>query len=352
MQAIHYPLSEQIPEVGQTIALTKEIQWIRMPLPFALDHINLWLLSDEIEGVKGWTIVDTGIANDSTKAAWNQIFEKELNGLPVLRILVTHMHPDHIGLADWLTKRWGVKVWMSLGDYSVARWLVSSEGSQLGSQAGGGGAADHFMLHGLTNEDDLEKIRARSDYFQRMVPSIPGQFGRLMDGNVLRIGNRDWEIIAGYGHAPEHLSLWCPDQNVLISGDMVLPRISTNVSVYDSEPDANPLKLYLESLKKYRRLDCDALVLPSHGRPFTGLHGRLDSLREHHDERLAETMSACAAKPISARDLVPVLFKRELDLHQLTFAMGEAIAHLNYLWLDGRLKRVLCADQILRFSLL
>jgi glyoxylase-like metal-dependent hydrolase (beta-lactamase superfamily II) len=351
MQAIHYPLSEQIPEVGHSIHLTPDIKWIRMPLPFALDHINLWLLSDELDGVKGWTIVDTGIANDSTKVAWNRVFETELNGLPILRIVVTHMHPDHIGLADWLTKRWSVKVWMSLGDYSVARWLVSPAGSQLGSQASGGGAADHFKLHGLSDESDLEKIRARSDYYQRMVPSVPNQFRRLMDGDVLRIGNHEWEVIAGYGHAPEHLSLWSSKQNVLISGDMVLPRISTNVSVYDSEPDANPLRLYLQSLRKFQRLHPDVLVLPSHGKPFTGLHGRLAALSEHHKERLAETMAACELKPISARELVPVLFKRELDLHQLTFAMGEAIAHLNYLWLDGCLRRELCEDRILRFSL-
>jgi glyoxylase-like metal-dependent hydrolase (beta-lactamase superfamily II) len=182
-----------------------------------------------------------------------------------------------------------------------------------------------------------------------MVPHVPPQFRRLLDGQRIGIGAHDWTCIVGYGHAPEHMSLHCADLSVLISGDMVLPRISTNVSVYDLEPEANPLPLYLSSIERLKALPADTLVLPSHGRPFRGLHERIDQLREHHDERLADVMAACAERPHAASDLLDILFRRKLDLHQTTFAMGEAVAHLHLLWLDGRLTRDIGADGVLRF---
>ena len=184
-----------------------------------------------------------------------------------------------------------------------------------------------------------------------MVPSVPGRFRRIVDQEKIKIGALEWQAISGFGHSPEHMALACESAKLLISGDMVLPRISTNISVFDVEPDADPLGLYLSSLTKFEYLAKDTLVLPSHGFPFQGLHFRINELRAHHVERLKETIEACAQKPHTARDIVPIMFKRELDLHQMTFAMGEAIAHLNYLWRDGKLKRELCSDGVLRFSL-
>jgi glyoxylase-like metal-dependent hydrolase (beta-lactamase superfamily II) len=181
-----------------------------------------------------------------------------------------------------------------------------------------------------------------------MVPGVPRQYRRIIDGEMILIGGHEWQVIMGFGHAPEHASLFCKDLGVLISGDMLLPRISTNVSVYDAEPDADPLGLYLSSLDRYLPLPDDTLVLPSHGKPFTGMKPRIDQLKAHHDERLAETLGACK-KPATAREIVPVLFRRELDIHQMTFAMGEAIAHLNYLLRRGKLSRQLCDDGVLRF---
>jgi glyoxylase-like metal-dependent hydrolase (beta-lactamase superfamily II) len=160
-----------------------------------------------------------------------------------------------------------------------------------------------------------------------------------MQGGTVTIGGHAWACHAGYGHAPEHISLHSAALGVLISGDMVLPRISTNVSVIDLEPESNPLQLYLDSIERLRALPADTLVLPSHGRPFRGLHTRIDQLKTHHDERFAEVLAACAQAPQTAAALLPVLFKRKLDVHQTTFAMGESIAHLNALWLDGRLAR-------------
>jgi len=164
----------------------------------------------------------------------------------------------------------------------------------------------------------------------------------------VRIGGRDWEIITGFGHSPEHVSLYCAALNVLISGDMVLPRISTNVSVFAIEPESNPVQQYLDSLKKYGHLPADVLVLPSHGKPFRGLHTRIQQLNDHHRERLAEVLEACAT-PQTGVDILPVMFKRPLDTHQLSFALGEAVAHLHKLWYDGAVKRLLGEDGVYRF---
>ena len=344
-QLLSYPLGDTLPPHGRAIDVADGVKWLRMPLPFALDHINLWLLRDELEGQQGWTIVDCGVANDATREAWNQVFESSLDAAPVLRVIVTHMHPDHIGLADWLTQRWGVRLWVSATDWNVAR------NASANTTGFGGETAARFMAsHGLTDPDAQEKIRGRSNYYANLVPRLPTQFRRLMHGDVLRIGGRDWACHAGYGHAPEHMSLHCAALGLLISGDMVLPRISTNVSVIELEPEGNPLPLYLRSLERMRALPEDSLVLPSHGRPFRGLHTRIDQLKAHHDERFAEVMAACAAAPQAAADLLPLLFKRKLDLHQTTFALGEALAHLNALWHEGRLVRQLGADGVYRFA--
>jgi glyoxylase-like metal-dependent hydrolase (beta-lactamase superfamily II) len=337
---LHYPLGDTLPAGGTTVELAPGVRWLRMKLPFALDHINLWLLRDQ----DGWTIVDCGIANDTTRAAWGQIFEDELQGLPVLRVIVTHMHPDHIGLADWLCDRWQCRLWISGTDWNAARMA-----SQATTGFGGESAGRFFARHGLTDPEALAKVRGRSNYFASMVPQVPGRYRRLMDGMNIAIGGLTWRCIVGYGHAPEHISLHSPDLKVLISGDMVLPRISTNVSVIDIEPEADPLPLYLRSIAALRALPADTLVLPSHGRPFIGLHQRITQLELHHEERYAEVLAACAEAPQSASDLLPVLFKRPLDLHQTTFAMGEAIAHLHALAFVHKLTAVPCADGVLRY---
>ncbi|MBX3607264.1 MAG: MBL fold metallo-hydrolase [Piscinibacter sp.] len=343
---LHYPWGDTLPVSGRTIELAPGVRWLRMALPFALDHINLWLLRDRDEaGREGWAIVDCGIANEATRAAWEQVFATELQGLPVLRVIVTHMHPDHIGLAHWLTERWGVRLWISATDWNAARMA-----SQATTGFGGASAAAFMARQGLTDPAAVEKIKARSNYYASMVPQVPAQFRRLMDGDTLRIGTHDWTCLAGYGHAPEHISLYSRSLATLISGDMVLPRISTNVSVIDLEPEANPLPLYLASIERLRALPADTLVLPSHGKPFRGLHARIDQLKAHHDARLADVMEACGRAPQTAASLLPVLFKRPLDLHQTTFAMGESIAHLHALWLDGRLARATGADGVDRFQ--
>lgn len=342
---LNYPHGDTLPAVGTTLEVAPGVRWLRMALPFQLDHINLWLLRDEQDGVQGWTIVDCGIANDATRSAWETIFANELQGLPVLGVIVTHMHPDHMGLAHWLTERWGVRLWASATDYNAAR-MASNSTTSFGGEA----TAVFMASHGLTDPDSQAKIRARTNYYPSMVPKVPTSFRRLLAGDTVNIGGRDWICHVGYGHAPEHMSLHCAAIGTLISGDMVLPRISTNVSVHELEPESNPLLLYLDSIKRMKALPADTLVLPSHGRPFLGLHTRVDQLVAHHDERFAEVIKACSEAPQHAADLLMVLFKRKLDLHQTTFAMGESVAHLHALWMAGQLHRRLDADGIYRFS--
>ena len=191
---------------GAVIEVAPGVRWLRMALPFALDHINLWLLRDRQDGVEGWTIVDCGITNDATRAAWEQVFAEHLDGLPVLRLIVTHMHPDHIGLAHWLTERWQVRLWISSTDYNAARMASLST-----TGFGGERSAAFFASHGLTDPEAIAKVRARSNYYAGMVPRVPDAYRRLMDGMTLDIGGHAWRCIAGYGHAPEHIALHCPE---------------------------------------------------------------------------------------------------------------------------------------------
>jgi glyoxylase-like metal-dependent hydrolase (beta-lactamase superfamily II) len=351
---LDYVFGDALPEPGAVLEVSAGLFWVRMPLPFALNHINLWLVRDELDGRQGWTIIDCGISSALLKQYWEQILDTALDGLPVLRVLVTHCHPDHLGLAQWLCTggeraRWDVRLWMTLGEYMSGQVLASSDAA--GSNSGGPGAARHFVRHGVTDEATLAAVRARKNYYSNLVPAVPGQYRRLREGQELQLGGETWRVITGFGHSPEHCALYCAVRHLLISGDMVLPRISTNVSVFDAEPEGNPLGLYLESLERYAPLPADTLVLPSHGKPFRGLHVRLEQLRAHHAARLDEVRQACAAAPQSAAQIVPIMFRRELDDHQLTFAMGEAIAHLNLLWLSGELVREADAQGVLRFSL-
>lgn len=347
---LHYPFADTLPSPGQSLELAPGVRWIRMPLPFALDHINLWLLRDNVDGIEGWTIVDCGICKDEVKVLWEAIFSTQLEGLPILRVIVTHLHPDHVGLASWLCHRWNAPLYMSMTDYMTAKlWsLGQRNGDTGGGGTGGERAARHLGQHGMTDPESLEQIRARASYYPNLVPDMPASYARLLDGHLVNIGGHDWQAIVGYGHAPEHISLFCPDKKILISGDMVLPRISTNISVFDSEPLGNPLPLYLNSLNRFQHLPADTLVLPSHGKPFVGLHARIQQQHDHHAERLEEVLTACST-PQSTTDILPVLFKRKLDLHQTTFAMGEAIAHLHALYFEHKLSRELCADGIIRF---
>ena len=325
---LRFPLPEA-PAWGKSLEIVPGIRWLRMPLPFALDHINLWLLADG----GGWTQVDCGFGDDATRGWWQTHFATTFGGAKLARVIATHCHPDHLGNAAWLTERFACPLVMPQAEYLTAHALAD-EHSGYGVEP----TCALFSRHGLEPQH-VAALRARGNQYRRGVPELPVHYQRLIAGDGLTIGSRRWDVIAGHGHSPEHAALYCPDLGVLISGDMLLPRISTNVSVWPPEPEADPLARFLASLESFARLPPDTLVLPSHGLPFTGIPTRIEQLRTHHAARLAE-VEAAATTPVAAATILPLLFRRELDAQQRFFAMGEAIAHLNHLWLAGRLRRL------------
>jgi glyoxylase-like metal-dependent hydrolase (beta-lactamase superfamily II) len=337
---LHYPFGDTVPAPGDAIVAGPGIRWLRLPLPFALDHINLWLLDDLDDS---WTVVDCGAATDDSRAGWDKVMDEHFGGKPLARVLVTHCHPDHVGLADWLCTRWQAPLAMTAGEYGFARMMAAALPGVDGT-----GAVEHFRRHGLTDPAMLEKMQSRKNYYPSLVPAVPQSYYRLEDGHDVDIGGHRWRVITGFGHSPEHASLYCAGLNVLIAGDMVLPRISTNVSVFAIEPEGNPLQQYLDSLDKFAGLPEDVLVLPAHGKPFRGLHTRIGQLRDHHIARLAEVVAACG-EPRSAAEIVPLMFRRPLDAHMLSFALGEALAHLHKLWRDGIVRRETDGDGMIRF---
>ncbi|MEO8753565.1 MAG: MBL fold metallo-hydrolase [Casimicrobiaceae bacterium] len=338
---LDYPFAAP-PAPGTTTRVAPGLHWLRMPLPFALDHINLWLLEER----DGFTLVDTGYGDAPTRALWENHFATTMGGRPLVRIIATHYHPDHLGNAAWLAQHFGVPVTMTQAEFLTAHAIFDQRATH-----GSGDTCKLFAAHGMSAED-VAAVAARGNHYQRGVPEVPSSLRRILAGDIVQAGGISWQVIPGYGHSPEHAALFAAAPNVLISGDMLLPKISTNVSVWPSDPDGDPLGRFLDSLTAFEDLRPDALVLPSHGLPFRGIPLRVAQLRAHHDARLAELQEAItvAGSPVTAAQMVPILFRRTLDLQQRFFAMGEAIAHLNYLWRRDRVRRTLANDGTLRFA--
>jgi len=317
------------PPLGETMEMQPGIHWLRMPLPFALDHINLWLLEDG----DGWTIVDTGICTDEVKAAWETLFAGVMQNRPVNRVVVTHFHPDHAGLAGWLCERFDAPLVMPLTEWTFGRMLL------LDGQEPTRDAFRAFYKRAGFTPEMMETVGHRAGGYKHIVSPIPAAFQRISDGDSIDIGGRRWRMIVGRGHSPEHACLYCDDADVLISGDQVLPKISPNVSVWPQEPEGRPLGLFIDTIAHLRdQVGGDPLVLPSHNWPFRGFHARLDDLDAHHVERLDATIAALH-EPSTGVDVLYRLFKRKLDEHQTFFAIGETLAHLHHLIEDGRAVR-------------
>jgi glyoxylase-like metal-dependent hydrolase (beta-lactamase superfamily II) len=287
--------------------------------------------------------VDTGYGVEATWSLWERHFDGVMAGGRVKNVVVTHYHPDHVGSAAWLVARTEAPLWMTLGEFLSAHSAHDDTG---GFDRPTG--FDFFVRNGLDVTRFSEKARTGNRY-RLGVPEIPKTYRRLMDGDRIAIGGHDWHVITVFGHAPEHAALWCPTKNVLISGDQVLPRITTNVGVWGNQPESNPLSLFLGSMAKLGHVTPDALVLPSHDRVFRGVHPRIAQLHEHHARRLERLLEGCD-RPITAFEAIALLFKRSLDDHQLMFAMGESIAHLHYLQHEGKLTRTEDEAGIRRFQ--
>lgn len=331
--ALSFPHPAPPPD-GTLLEVAPGVRWLRMPLPFVLNHINLWLIEDGA----GWAIVDTGIQGDGIKEVWRRILADDLGGRPVTRIIVTHHHPDHVGLAGWLVERSGAELWMSEGEFLYAQLLRHAD------DPGFAAALDFFYRRVGLDDATAFPLRRRFTTYPRIVAPLPFRFRRLEQGTTLRLGQREWRIVIGRGHAPEHACLYCPELDLVISGDQVLPRISPHIGVSALQPEADPLGQYLSSLADIRAaLPASTYVLPSHGLPFHGLHDRIDQLLTLHETRLA-TLTAACAEPRTVFELMPLLFPRTPDEHQLGFALGETLAHLRRAVADGRLARRERAD--------
>ncbi len=335
-EALKFPWDTP-PAPGTVHEVAAGVWWIRMPLPFALDHINLWLIADG----EGWTLVDCGICNDQTMGLWRSL-RAENSARPIKRIIVTHFHPDHLGLAGWLKSETGAPLWMTQAEWRNGSLLYNDTAGRYSDLQ-----VEMFRDNGL-QQARLDAMSRGGNRYRELISPPPGDFRVIADDDVIEVGEHGWRVIVGTGHAPEHACLYCEDLGVLISGDQVLPKITPNISLSASEADANPLQMYLDSLQRFTGLPENTLVLPSHGVPFYGLQLRLQQIREHHHERIEVLFDACK-EPQTAAELMSVMFKRELDDHQVMFAMGESLSHLAYLKHQNRLTRGADRNGIVRY---
>ena len=318
---------DQRPDAGNTMQVAPGVHWLRMPLPFALGHINLWLLEDG----EHWTIVDTGVDIDESETVWKNTFKTLMNGATVNRVIVTHLHPDHAGCSGWLCEQTGADLLMTREEYFLCRILVADTG-RLAPDAG-----KNFYTGAGFAPDALHHYEKMFGFFGKYMSALPESYHRLSAGDELSIGENKWQVIIGRGHSPEHACLYCEEQNLLISGDQLLPTISSNVSVYPTEPLANPLHEWITSLGDLKNaVPQDVLVFPAHGKPFRGAHERLDALIAEHEDGL-QALEAWCEEPKRAIDAFPPLFNREINDANLIMATGEAVAHLNYLVEQGRI---------------
>ncbi|HEV2746515.1 MAG TPA: MBL fold metallo-hydrolase [Allosphingosinicella sp.] len=328
-KGLTYPFGRDGPAEGELVALADGIGWARLPVPGSLNHINIWILDDG----GGVAIVDAGIDIPASRQAWEALLAGPLAGREVTRVICTHFHPDHIGLAGWLTGRFEVPLWMTREEWLFARMLTADVRAEPPREA--------FAYWRAAGWDEA-RIGAEAEKgwgrFSSWVSPVPVSFIRMRDGDGVRIGVRDWQVLTGNGHCPEHACLIDEAGGLMIAGDQVLPRITSNVSLSLSEPEADPLGDWLASLAKLRTLPDSLLVLPSHGEPFTGLHARLDALDRGHRDRL-DALHVHLAEPRRAVDCFALLFGRKIDDSSYGLATGEAMAHLRHLEVEGRAVR-------------
>lgn len=316
------------PAPGEVLEVAPGLLWARLALPFRLDHVNIYLISDG----EGYAVFDTGIANEDTRQAWRALLEGPLRGRRLTRLIVSHFHPDHIGLAGWLCETFGIPLLTTQTCYLGCANISLSPGALEAPVY-----AQTYRRHGMS-EAATRLVTTQGHGYLHMVAPLPPTFQRLGAGDTLIIGPRRFEVLTGDGHAPEQAMLVCASEKLFLAADQVLAKISPNIGVWAVDPDGDPLGLYLRSLKALMRdVAADVLVLPGHNLPFTGLHQRCAELIEHHGARCELVAQACASGPKSIVEIVPVLFTRALDPHQLSFAFSEAQAHVNYMIRRGRL---------------
>ena len=318
------------PEPGQAIEVAPGILWLKLALPFRLDHVNIYLVEDGL----GYAVIDTGIGDAATQAIWETLLAGPLQARPITRIIATHCHPDHVGMAGWLCERTGAPLLMSQTEYLTGLNIHLDPGAVNEEPY-----RSFYLGQGL-DADVTASLLTLGHRYLRMVTGLPRTFRRLIAGETLRLGARDFEVLSGGGHSPEQVMFYCAEDRILLCADQVLARISPNISVQAMDPQGDPLGIFLRSLAELkRRVPADALVLPGHNLPFRGLHPRVDELAAHHAARCDAIFEACGSRPRTAAELVPVVFRRPIDdPHQMAFAFSEALAHVNLMLRESRLR--------------
>lgn len=331
---------QQPPAPGELVPVAPGVQWLRLPLPYRLDHVNIYLIEDD----GGWAVLDTGLATDACRQAWDAVLAGPLAGQRLTRMIVTHFHPDHVGLAGWLSNRFDLPLAMPRPEYLYSLALQYAPGD-LGADT----YRPFYRRHGLSPEI-TELVLSRGHEYLRRTTGVPSTYHRIKHGDALRVGARDFDVITGGGHALEQAMLVRRQDKLFLAADQVIARISPNVSVHAMEPDLDALGIYLGSLRALRdTVPDDVLVLPGHGLPFFGLHVRLNELIGHHAERCDLIADSCRERPLSVAEIVPHVFHRELDAHQTGFAFGEVLAHVNHMLGAGRLALQTDAEGIDRY---
>jgi glyoxylase-like metal-dependent hydrolase (beta-lactamase superfamily II) len=316
------------PEPIQSIEIAPGLVWVRFRLPFRLDHINVYLVEDG----PGWAVIDTGLGDEATALAWDTLLAGPLSGRRLTRLIVTHSHPDHVGSAGWLSRRFDLPIDMSQTEYLITEHIARNPSAL---------EAEHYRRfyreHGL-DEVGTQSVVTRGHAYLRMITPLPPTFRRLIAGEKLQIGAREFSVMTAGGHSAEQVMLYCRAERLFFGADQVLARISPNVSVWAVDPDGDPLGIYLRSLDQLKSdLPEDVLVLPGHNLPFYGLHGRVDELKHHHEMRCAAIQQMCHVSPRSAAELVPEIFRGKLGPHEMGFAFSEILSHINYMLRQNRL---------------
>ena len=322
---------ENVPGVDERVELAPGVYWLRMPFEFGINHINLWLLEDD----DGWTVIDTGFDRDSIRRIWEDWIARFLDGKPITRVIGTHMHPDHIGLAGWLVDKYDAEFYMSRTDYLLGRAMAGDTGKKAPE------AGVRFYRAAGFDEQALARYRERFGSFGDYIYPLPQSYHRMSQDDHIQIGKYTWRVEVGRGHTPEHVCLYCAELNMLIAGDQILPKISSNVSLFPTEPNANPLQDWIDSCWRLQDvLPEDCLVLPAHNDPFYGAHKRLQSLIDSHENALTRLVDICG-EPRRAVDqeVFSILFKRKINGDNFSMATGESLAHLMCLVHRGILSR-------------
>ena len=316
------------PAPGEYIEAAPGVLWMRFPLPFQLDHVNVYLIEDG----DGFALLDTGIGNDQTKEIWESAFANALKGIRLTRIIVSHHHPDHMGLAGWMAAKYGIPVHMTLTEFLTGKYLCSGPYADKGHFY-----SDFYRLHGTT-EDQAQAVAGRGLAYMKIVTGLPDSFNSLDPARGLVLGGRRFEVLTGGGHSFDQAMLYCRDENLFLACDQIIERISPNVSVHAMEPHADPLGAFIRSLTDIKRtVPEDALTLSGHRLPIAEPHKRADELIEHHHQRCDQVMGIVGKGTKTAAEITPELFHRPLDAHQFSFAFSEALAHVNLLVEQGRL---------------